>query len=91
MAQSARAARRRSPGLPRPPAMTDVAELAGVSHQTVSRVSGRTFGWSLSTRETVWCETPASRATSVIAGGRGSPGDRRRAARADCAMVDLPF
>src|SRR5215475_16201200 len=26
------------PGLKRPPAMTDVADLAGVSHQTVSRV-----------------------------------------------------
>src|SRR6185369_16397037 len=37
---------------------------------TLSRVSGRTFGCSFSTRETVWCDTPASRATSAITGGR---------------------
>src|ERR1700751_192850 len=37
---------------------------------TRSRVSGRTFGCSFSTRETVWCDTPASRATSAITGGR---------------------
>ena len=30
------------------------------------RVAGRTFGRSLSTRETVWCDTPARRATSKI-------------------------
>ncbi len=35
---------------------------------TRSRVCSRTFGWSFSTRETVWCETPANLATSVIAG-----------------------
>src|SRR5690606_6098558 len=32
---------------------------------TRARVSGRTLGWSLTTRETVWCEAPARRATSV--------------------------
>src|ERR1700750_1806041 len=37
---------------------------------TLSRVSGRTFGCSFSTRETVWCDTPASRTTSAITGGR---------------------
>src|SRR5271170_4041764 len=37
---------------------------------TLSLVSGRTFGWSLRTRDTVWWETPASRATSAITGGR---------------------
>src|SRR6266699_2678280 len=37
---------------------------------TRSRVSGRTFGCSFITRETVWCDTPASRATSAITGGR---------------------
>src|SRR5579859_1085964 len=36
---------------------------------TLSLVSGRTFGCSFSTRETVWCETPASRATSAMTGG----------------------
>src|SRR6478609_3559005 len=40
---------------------------------TRSRVSGRTLGWALSTRETVWWETPASAATSLIAGGRTIP------------------
>ena len=34
------------------------------------RVLVRTFGWPLSTRDTVWWETPASLATSVIAGSR---------------------
>jgi len=38
MPETVRPVRRRLPGLKRPPAMTDVAELAGVSHQTVSRV-----------------------------------------------------
>src|ERR1700757_1763368 len=37
---------------------------------TLSLVSGRTFGCSFRTRETVWCDTPASRATSAITGGR---------------------
>src|SRR5438876_4793778 len=37
---------------------------------TFSRVNERTFGCSFSTRETVWCDTPASRATSAITGGR---------------------
>src|SRR4051812_45924435 len=40
---------------------------------TRARVAGRTFGRSLSTRETVWCETPASRATSKMFDGRGVP------------------
>ena len=34
------------------------------------RVSSRTFGWSLSTRDTVWWDTPASRATSIITADR---------------------
>ena len=38
MSESSRVRRRRSPAIQRPPAMTDVAQLAGVSHQTVSRV-----------------------------------------------------
>src|SRR6516164_599205 len=37
---------------------------------TFSRVNGRTFGCSLRTRDTVWCDTPASRATSAMTGGR---------------------
>lgn len=31
---------------------------------TLARVSALTRGWSLNTRDTVWCETPASSATS---------------------------
>ena len=37
---------------------------------TRSRVAARTLGESFSTRETVWCETPASRATSKMLGAR---------------------
>ena len=37
---------------------------------TRARVAGRTFGRSLSTRDTVWCDTPASRATSKIVAAR---------------------
>ena len=37
---------------------------------TRSRTSGRTCGASLMTRETVFCETPAARATSIITGIR---------------------
>jgi hypothetical protein len=33
------------------------------------RVSGRRLGWPLITRETVWCDTPASRATSRMLAG----------------------
>lgn len=36
--------------------------------RTASRVSARTAGWSLSTRETVCLETPASFATSSMTG-----------------------
>ncbi len=39
-----------------------------MASRTASRVSGRTAGWSLSTRETVCLETPDSRATSAITG-----------------------
>src|SRR4051794_23101977 len=42
--------------------------------RTRNRVCSRTLGWSLSTRETVWWDTPASRATSVIAGLRAAFG-----------------
>ncbi len=35
---------------------------------TASRVAGRTASGSLTTRETVFSETPASRATSTIEG-----------------------
>ena len=38
--------------------------------RTRSRVCSLTLGWSFSTLETVWCETPASLATSVMAGPR---------------------
>jgi hypothetical protein len=33
-------------------------------------VASRTLGCPFSTRETVWCETPASRATSRMLAGR---------------------
>src|SRR5262249_61648961 len=39
----------------------------------LSGVCGRTLVWSLSTRETVWCDTPARRATSAITGGLDRP------------------
>src|SRR5450759_3284798 len=41
-----------------------------IAASTRSRVASRTLGCPLSTRETVWCETPATCATSLIAGGR---------------------
>src|SRR5579859_5174803 len=40
---------------------------------TLSRVCGLTLGWSLSTRDTVWCDTPARRATSAMTGGLDLP------------------
>src|SRR4051812_10469671 len=42
---------------------------------TRSCVSGRTPGIPLSTRETVWCDTPARAATSAIRGTRGRSRD----------------
>ena len=39
-----------------------------MAFSTASRVSGRTAWASLSTRDTVWCETPARWATSAIVG-----------------------
>jgi hypothetical protein len=33
---------------------------------TLSRVDGLTLGWSLITRETVWYDTPAAVATSLM-------------------------
>src|SRR3954470_246698 len=42
-----------------------------IASSTRSRVSGRTCGLSCSTRDTVWCDTPASLATSAITAGRG--------------------
>src|SRR6266550_4213679 len=36
--------------------------------RTLALVSGLTFGWPLSTRETVWWDTPACRATSAMTG-----------------------
>ena len=44
-----------------------------IASSTRSRVSERTCGLSFSTRETVWCETPASFATSAMTAGRGRP------------------
>src|SRR5690606_6459369 len=41
-----------------------------IASSTRWRVCGRTWGWSLMTRDTVMWETPARRATSVIADGR---------------------
>src|SRR5262249_10553624 len=39
-----------------------------IAASTSSRVCRLTLGWSLSTRDTVWCETPASLATSAMTG-----------------------
>ena len=36
--------------------------------RTLALVFPLTFGWPLSTRETVWWETPACRATSAMTG-----------------------
>ncbi len=44
---------------------------SSIAASTRLRVSGRTCGLPLMTRETVWCETPASRPTSDITGARG--------------------
>src|SRR6185312_1164453 len=43
-----------------------------MTSSTRSRVVGFTLGWSFRTLETVWCETPAKRATSAIRGARPS-------------------
>ncbi|CAG6395619.1 hypothetical protein SCOCK_340043 [Actinacidiphila cocklensis] len=51
---------------------------------TSARVVSRTLGWWLSTRETVWCETPATWATSAIVGARP-----RRACPSLCAVCDM--
>ncbi|GAA3340873.1 hypothetical protein GCM10017714_22510 [Curtobacterium pusillum] len=45
--------------------------------RTLSRVSARIASELLSTRDTVWCDTPATRATSRMLGDRGC-----------CARVD---
>ena len=37
-----------------------------MASSTRSRVAGLTLGRSLTTRDTVWCETPARRATSKM-------------------------
>jgi hypothetical protein len=42
-----------------------------IAARTRSRVRSETFGLSLITRETVWCDTPARAATSRIVAGRG--------------------
>jgi hypothetical protein len=47
-----------------------------IAASTRSRVAGLTLGWLFKTRETVWCETPADRATSAMMGlRRDPPGD----------------
>src|SRR3954468_18289197 len=44
-----------------------------MARSTRSRVVGATFGWPLTTRDTVWCETPARAATSDMPNARGAP------------------
>jgi hypothetical protein len=39
-----------------------------MASRTFFRVFDDTEGWLLSTRETVWCETPAMAATSAMVG-----------------------
>src|SRR6478735_5828413 len=43
-----------------------------MARSTRLRVRALTFGWVLRTRETVWWDTPARRATSSMTGGRGA-------------------
>ncbi|GAA2590129.1 hypothetical protein GCM10010304_38300 [Streptomyces roseoviolaceus] len=43
---------------------------SSMAASTRSRVDGRTLGWPLITRETVWYETPAAVATSLMLAGR---------------------
>ena len=43
---------------------------SAITSSTRCLVSGRMLGCWLSTRETVWCETPARRATSRMLGAR---------------------
>jgi hypothetical protein len=55
----------------RPLARASAVELrlnpsSSMAASTRSRVDGLTLGWSLITRETVWYETPAAVATSLI-------------------------
>ena len=59
------------------PAIQDVADHVGdslalsrIAASTRSRVPASTFGRSFATRDTVWPDTPASRATSAIEGPR---------------------
>src|SRR3712207_685311 len=44
-----------------------------MARRTRSRVSGATFGCPLTTRDTVWCETPARAATSDMPSARCGP------------------
>lgn len=43
---------------------------SSMAASTRSRVAGLTLGWRLITRETVWYETPAAVATSLMLAGR---------------------
>src|SRR3954451_15660018 len=44
-----------------------------MARSTRSLVVGATFGWPLTTLDTVWCETPACAATSAMPIARGGP------------------
>lgn len=44
---------------------------ASIASSTLWRVVSRKLGWPLMTRDTVWCETPATRATSRMFAERG--------------------
>ncbi len=56
---------------------------------TLERVIGLTLGWPFSTRETVWWDTRANLATSVIAGDRGLSLEAREVAAQDGARPRL--
>src|SRR5687768_16687888 len=43
-----------------------------MADRTRRRVASLTLGWPLRTRDTVWCDTPARRATSNIDGPRST-------------------
>jgi hypothetical protein len=57
---------------------------SAIAARTRVRVVAETCGCPLSTRETVWCETPARAATSDITGPRDGGGTLTSPPRSSC-------